>query len=456
MSIQTDSMKRYTGIGALLRLTFPIILMTALESVYSLVDGIVVAHFDGAHALAAIQIVFPLLLFLNSIGYLFAYGVQSLAHLKLKLGDRAKAEKLMSVGLIATASVTLFVSLLVILFDHEVYYFLGAKDEEVLHECLHYGNIVVLGSVFTTVFIYLKSMFAEAHSFGLGVVVTIISGLCNMLLDILLTGILHIGIRGAAIATVGSFAIGVAILLFYHFLKCNTAKLDFGKPVCTLRDLRHFIRFGTSHMMQFMGAAVVAFVFNRQAGIHLGVVGIASVMVVMHIHMLFTAVVQGFIEGLEPEMHHRHAAHDNDYLRSIIFRSIVYISAFSLLLFLVSQLLCHTIVHLFALEDPVFEFAAENGYRLYAFGVLFYGVNLFVNGFLHSTELKISSAISSCCLPILKIVLFFLLPILWQGDGVWMAVPMAELIVLAVSILLLILGYNHESLQKKMRIGKIV
>ena len=456
MSIQTDSIKRYTGIGALLRLTFPIILMTALESVYSVVDGIGVAHFDGAHALAAIQIVFPLLLFLNSIGYLFAYGVQSIAHLKLKLGDRAKAEKLMSVGLIATASVTLLLSFLVILFDHEVYYFLGAKDEEVLHECLHYGNIVVLGSVFTTVFIYLKSMFAEAYSFGLGVVVTIISGLCNMLLDILLTGILHIGIRGAAIATVGSFAIGVAILLVYHFVKCHTAKVDFGKPVCTLRDLRHFVRFGTSHMMQFVGAAVVAFVFNRQAGIHMGVLGIASVMVVMHIHMLFTAIIQGFIEGLEPEMHHRHEAHENDLLRLIIFRSIAYISVFSLLVFGISQLLCQGIVHFFALKDPAFEAVAEDGYRLYAFGVILYGMNLFVNGFLHSAELKISAAISSGVLPILKIALFFVLPMVWEGKGVWLAVPTAELITLAISIVLLVLGYNHESLQKKKRIGKIV
>ena len=156
MNNQMDSVKRYTGIGALLHVTFPIILMTALESVYSLVDGIVVSYFDGAHALAAIQIVFPVLLFLNSIGYLFGYGVQSIVHLKLKLGDRAKAEKLVSSGFLATVILTLIISTLILIFDHEVYRFLGAKDENVLHECLLYGNIVVAGSVFTTVFIYLK------------------------------------------------------------------------------------------------------------------------------------------------------------------------------------------------------------------------------------------------------------------------------------------------------------
>ena len=120
MDKQMDLVKRKTGIGALLRLTFPIVLMTALESVYSLVDGIVVSYFDGAHALAAIQIIFPLLLFLNSLGYLFGYGVQSIVHLKLKLGDRDKSERLLSVGLLATAIATLILSGIVLIFDREI------------------------------------------------------------------------------------------------------------------------------------------------------------------------------------------------------------------------------------------------------------------------------------------------------------------------------------------------
>lgn len=449
MKKQLDPIRKKTGIFALLHLAFPIILMTALESVYSLVDGIVVSYFDGAAAIASIQIVFPLVLLLNSIGYLFGYGVESMVHLKIKLGDQKKANKLFGAGLVLTALTTVLVSALILIFDHEVYYFLGAKDEHVLHECVLYGNIVVGGSVFTTVFIYMKSLLTEAYSFKLGVVVTIISGLCNMLLDILLTGILHIGIRGAAIATVGSFVIGVCILLVYHGIKRHKAKLHYGIPVFSLLDLKNFIRFGTSHMMQFVGAAVVAFVFNLQAGAYGGVLGMASVMVVMHIHMLFTAVIQGYIEGLEPEMHHEHEAHHNDVLRLMILRSFLYIGVFSLVVFGISQLLCHTIVHLFAMENSAFEGVAENGYRLYAFGVILYGINLFVNGFLHSAELKISSAISSAFLPICKIAMFFVLPLVWDINGVWLAIPVAELVTLVLSIVLFVLGYDHESLRKK-------
>ncbi len=449
MKKHPDPIRKKTGIFSLLHLTFPIILMTALESVYSLVDGIVVAYFDGAAAIAAIQVVFPLVLLLNSIGYLFGYGVESMVHLRVKLGDHQKAAKLFSAGLVLTALTTIIISALILAFDHEIYYFLGAKDEHVLHECILYGNIVVSGSVFTTVFIYLKSLFTEAYSFNLGVVVTIISGLCNMLLDILLTGILHIGIRGAALATVGSFFIGVAILLVYHAAKRKKAKLHLGAPVFAILDLKNIVRFGTSHMMQFVGAAVVAFVFNRQAGAYAGVLGLASVMVVMHIHMLFTAVIQGYIEGLEPEMHHEHEAHHNDVLRMMILRSLIYIGVFSLVVFGISQLLCHTIVHLFALENPAFEVVAEKGYRLYAFGVVLYGINLFVNGFLHSAELKISSAISSAFLPVCKIGLFFILPLVWKTNGVWLAIPVAELVTLVLSTVLFILGYDHESLRKK-------
>ena len=71
-------------------------------------------------------------------------------------------------------------------------------------------------------------------------------------------------------------------------------------------------------------------------------------------------------------------------------------------------------------------------------------------------ELKISAAISSAVLPILKIALFIALPLAWEGQGVWLAIPVAESITLTISIVLLVLGYNHESLQKKKRIGKIV
>lgn len=449
MKPETNSIKKRIGIITLFRLTFPIILMTALESVYSLVDGIVVSYFDGSHAIAAIQIVFPLVLVLNAVGYLFGYGMENLVHLKLKLGDRKKANRLMTFGLIATALVTVLLSALVLVFDHEIYYFLGAKDEEILHECILYGNIVVFGSVFTTVFVYLKSLFAQAYSLRLGVIVTIISGLCNMLLDILLTGILHIGIRGAAIATVVSFMIGVTILLVYHAVKRKKSELVFSAPSCSVTELKSFLRLGVSHMMQFVGAAIVAFVFNHQAEVYGGILGVASVMVVMHIHMLFTAVIQGYIEGLEPEMHHQHEARHNDLLRSIVFRSIAYISLFSLVVFGISQLLFHGIINLFAVEDQTFAAVAEEGYRLYAYGVILYGINLFVHGFLHSVELKISASISSTCLPLMKFVFFFTLPISWEMRGVWLAVPLAELVTMIVSIVLLVLGYRHESLQKK-------
>ena len=144
MRKQMDPIKKYTGIGALLHLTFPIILMTALESVYSLVDGIVVSYFDGAHALAAIQIVFPLLLLLNSIGYLFGFGVESLVHLKMKLGDTKKANRLMSGGYVLTAAVTLILSGIILIFDHEIYYFLGAKDEEDARKYVEEGDPIHL------------------------------------------------------------------------------------------------------------------------------------------------------------------------------------------------------------------------------------------------------------------------------------------------------------------------
>ena len=171
----------------LVKFTLPTMLMMAFTSLYTLVDGVVVSRFVGTDALSAINIVFPLITLISGVGFMFSTGGTAIVAKRMGEGRQADANSFFTLLVLATSVASFLLSALMLSLGDELYKLLGA-DDSLLRYCVQYGRIMLLGNAVSMLQILFQSFLIAADRPRLGLFLTVLSGLCNMGLDVLFAG----------------------------------------------------------------------------------------------------------------------------------------------------------------------------------------------------------------------------------------------------------------------------
>ena len=172
----------------ILRFTFPTMVMSVFTSLYSIVDGIFVANYAGKTALAAINFVFPVLIILATFGYMFGTGGSALVAKTLGEGDHKKANSLFSLFVfVCTLLGVVFMAAGFFLF-RPLLSLLGAEGK-MLDKAVLYGNVLLISMPFWNLQYLFQIFFVTAERPKLGLYVTVIAGLANIVLDALFVGL---------------------------------------------------------------------------------------------------------------------------------------------------------------------------------------------------------------------------------------------------------------------------
>ena len=181
----------------LFRFTLPSIVMMVFTSIYGVVDGFFISNYAGKTAFASVNLVMPFIMILGGMGFMIGTGGTALVSVVLGQKDHERANRYFSMMIYLTVIMGVILSVLGFTFMKSIAVLLGAT-EEMLADCVLYGRIVIS---FTTAFM-LQNVFqsfliaAEKPKFGL--VVTVIAGATNMILDWLFVGVFGWGVAGAA------------------------------------------------------------------------------------------------------------------------------------------------------------------------------------------------------------------------------------------------------------------
>ena len=205
--------------GKLLKYIIPTYLTSLFNTVYTIIDGIFVSAYVGTDALAAINIVYPLVNVLTGIALAFATGGSAVAALHIGGGRKDRADRSFSCSIAASILLGSSVSLIIILNLSKILTLLGATDLTMV-DCKIYAlwwlwaAPVVVGKELFTYFIRVDG--SPAYSFA----TALSGGVLNIILDYILVGQMQMGIHGAALATILglilSFCMGV-----YYFCRKN-------------------------------------------------------------------------------------------------------------------------------------------------------------------------------------------------------------------------------------------
>lgn len=425
--------------GRLIRFTLPSIGMMIFMSIYGVVDGFFVSNYAGKTPFAAINLIYPLLSIFSTVGFIFGTGGSALVAKAFGEGDREKGNRYFSLFVYVCLVLGAIFAVVGILFVPYAATALGAtgamRDDAVL-----YARII-LASLPMNVLQYLfQSFMVTAEKPMLGLWITVSSGMTNMVLDAVLVTLLpqEYKLAGAAVATAMSQVVGGLVPLIY-FSRKNSSILRLGKTKYDGRAIWKACTNGSSEFMSNISMSLVGMLYNLQLIKYAGEDGVAAYGVMMYVSMIFAAVFIGYSIGTAPVIGFHDGAQNHDELHGLLRKSLIMIGLFGIGMIAAAELLAVPLSRIFVGYDPELMALTVSGFRIFGLSFGFMGFAIFFSSFFTALNDGITSAIIS----FLRTLVFqcaavIILPLLWDIDGVWISIVVAEFMAVVLGAIFLI------------------
>lgn len=416
----------------LLRFTFPSIVMMVFTSIYGVVDGFFVSNFAGKTAFAAVNLIFPFIMILGGMGFMIGTGGTALVSLVLGTGDKEKANRYFSMMVYLTIFLGIILSVVGILFTRPMASFLGATPE-MMEDCVVYGRLVFLFIATFMLQNVFQSFLIAAERPKLGLAATIGAGVTNMILDALFVGAFRWGVAGAALATGISQCVGGLFPLIY-FIRPNTSLLRLTRAKPELQPIVQACANGSSELMSNISTSIVSMIYNFQLLRYVGENGVSAYGVLMYVQFIFIAIYIGYSIGAAPIVSYHYGAGNDAELKNMLKKSVLLMTGASLVLTAASFLLAAPLSRIFVGYDAELFALTSHALRLFSFSFLLAGFNIFASSFFTALNNgAVSAAISFMRTLIFQTAAVLILPLIFDVDGIWLAVTVAEVFAFLLS-----------------------
>ncbi len=427
----------------LFRFTLPSIAMMIFTSIYGVVDGFFVSNFAGKTPFAAVNLIMPFLMIVATVGFMFGTGGTAIVAKTFGEGNKKKANEYFSLFVYVTFGLGVLFAILGIIWIRPIAALLKA-DGELLENCVVYARIILAALPFYVLQLLFQSFFVAAEKPQMGLTVTVSAGLTNMILDAVLVMLLpqEQKLAGAAIATALSQIVGGVIPLFYFFRK-NNSILRLGKTQWDGRMILKACANGSSEFMSNVSMSLVGMLYNIQLIKYAGENGVAAYGVMMYVSMIFNAAFIGYSIGVAPTIGYHDGAQNHQELQSLLKKSLSLIGIFGIGMVAAAEILATPLAKIFVGYDASLMKLTVSGFRIFALSFLFMGVACFGSGFFTALNDGLTSALIS----FLRTLCFqtsavLLLPIIWDMNGIWLSIVIAEGMAVVLTAVFLVLKRN--------------
>lgn len=430
MKIQLSDRFTYSK---LFRFTLPSVIMMVFTSIYGVVDGFFVSNFVGKTPFAAVNFIMPVLMILGTVGFMFGAGGSALIARTMGEGDSERARRLFSLFVYVTVALGVVLGAFGFIFIRPIAVWLGAKGE-MLENCVLYARIILPALPALMLQYEFQSFFITAERPQLGLMVTVIAGMANMVLDALFTAVLPFGLAGAASATAISQSLGGIIPLFY-FGRRNSSRLRLCRTVLDWKALLKACTNGSSELMSNISMSIVGMLYNAQLLHYAGEDGVAAYGVLMYVSMIFMAIFIGYSTGVAPVVSFHFGADGREELRSLYRKSIVVILSASAAMLGLAEALARPLSAVFVGYDPDLFRMTVGAFGIYSFSFLFSGIAIFGSAFFTALNDGLTSALISFLRTLVfQVAAVLIFPLIWGIDGIWLSIVAAEVMAAVVTL----------------------
>lgn len=421
----------------LIRFTIPTIIMMIFTSIYGIVDGIFVSNCVGSDAFAAINLIMPVLMILGAVGFMIGTGGSAIVSKTIGEGKKEKANEYFSMLIYLLIVVGIILTLLGIVFIRPIAQILGAEGK-MLSDCIVYGTTILVALTAFLLQNAFQSFLVVAEKPTMGLIISIIVGLTNMILDFLFIYVFKMGVFGAALATGISQLIG-GIVPFIYFSRGNDTPLQLVKTKFDWKAIGKSCTNGSSEMLTNISLSLVNILYNMQLMKYAGADGIVAYGIIMYVGFIFIGTYVGYSVGSAPIISYHYGAENKEELKNLFTKSLKLIGITSIVMTLLAEILAKPLASIFVSYDKQLLDMTIIAIRLYSISYIISGINIFGSSFFTALNNGLVSAIISFLRTLVfQILAILIFPAIWGLNGIWLAIVFAEGLSLIISAIFLV------------------
>lgn len=419
--------------GKLLRFTIPTIGVMIFISIYSIVDGYFVSNYAGKVPFAALNLIYPFIMLLGSVGFMLGTGGTAIVTRLLGKGNPRKANRVFSQLVYSALALGVVLGAGGAVMVRPAAVFLGASPEMV-DWCVIYGRIMMGALPGLILQFMFQPLVIAAERPKLGFRITFAAGMANIVGDALFVGCFGWGLTGAAAATALSMFVGGFAPLIYFMSRRNDTQLHLCRPERRLRYLGESCINGSSELLSNIAGSVVSMCYNYQLMKYLGENGVAAYGVVMYVMFVFIAVFVGYSVGIAPVIGYNYGAQNHPEQRDIFRKSLLMTAVAAVAMVLFAEGMASPLSQLFVGYDSGLCTLTERAFRIYSLSFLICGFNIYGSSMFTALSNGVVSAVISFFRTLIcETAAVMLLPLVFGIDGIWYAIIAAESVALCLT-----------------------
>ncbi len=419
------------------KMFFPTLLGLIFNALITIVDGIFVGQGVGPDGIAAVNIIAPLYMVVTGTGLMLGIGSSVIAGIALAQGESRRASVNMTQATLLCLVVVSALIAVLLLFSEPTARLLGSSDE-LLPGALDYLTWLLPGLLFLVVECIGMMVIRLDGSPKYAMYCNIIPAVINIGLDYYLVFPCALGVKGAAIATSISTAIGGVMVVAYFFRFSYVIRYVWSMRAFW-RNIWHQVQIGSSAFITEIAMSVMMLTGNYVFMKYYGDSGVAAFSIACYLFPLMFMMSNAVAQSAQPIISFNYGAARPDRVRSAFRLSLRVAGLCGLLAFLGIALGAKTVVGLFISPDCEAGRLAIHGLPVYSVCAVFFAANISFIGFYQSVEKALRAIIFTLMRGVVFLVpMFWILPALIPDWGIWAAIPASE----ALTLLLILLTWR--------------
>ena len=431
--------------GLLFKLALPAILAQVINLLYNLVDRMYIGHIAevGSVALTGLGVTMPFIMCVSAFAALVSMGGAPRASIMMGRGNKEEAERILGNCTSMLVLVAVIVTVVSQIWGQDIFLLFGAS-ESTLPYAWAYMQIYSLGTIFVQLALGLNA-FINAQGFArIGMLTVVIGAVCNIILDPIFIFGLHMGVRGAALATILSQGVSCVWIVRFLLGKETTLRIRKGNLKIRPKTVGPCIALGVAPFIMQFTESVLNICFNTSLLKYGGDVAVGAMTILSSVMQMSMLPIQGLTQGAQPIIGFNYGAKKMDRVKKTFRLLLVSCVAFTAVIWLICMILPQAFILIFTDQTELIAFT-KWAIRIYMAVSVIFGVQISCQ----QTFIALGNAKTSVFLALLRkvillIPLIYILPAFMEDKlmAVFLAEPVADVIAVTTTSILFYRTYR--------------
>lgn len=424
----------------LLKLALPTVAAQLINMLYNIVDRIYIGHIPnvGSLALTGVGVCMPIIMIVSAFAALVSTGGAPRASICMGKGDKASAENILGNCFSMQILVSLILTVILLLGNRTFLMAFGAS-ENTIEYAVSYMNIYAVGTIFVQLTLGMNA-FITAQGFAkTGMLSVLIGAVSNILLDPIFIFGFHMGVRGAALATIISQTFSCIWVLSFLFGKKTTLRIR--KKYMRLQPSVFLptLALGLATFIMQSSESVISVCFNSSLLKYGGDIAVGAMTILTSVMQFAMLPLQGLGQGAQPIISYNYGAKNVSRVKSAFKLLLKVDLAYAAILWITVLLFPRTFASMFTSDAALLDYTGS-ALRIYFAVLVIFGIQMACQ----MTFTSLGKAGASITVAVMRkfvllIPLIYIMPHILSSNrtmAVYMAEPIADTLAVTFTIIL--------------------